>query len=119
MPFGGNFVLFVGRLIPIKGAACLIDAMSQIMSEHRDTGLAIIGQGPMEGALKDQARRLGIQHRILFLGHLGHATLPAYLHACKVLVGPSLVTGEGRTEGMPAVIAEGLAAGCRRPAACG
>ncbi len=113
MPFDGHFILFVGRMIQIKGAACLLEAMSRLSAADPGLGLVLIGAGPLEGKLKDQAQRLGLDGRVKFMGILGHAAIPAFLRACRVLAVPSLENRRGETEGMPTVVAEALAAGCR------
>jgi glycosyltransferase involved in cell wall biosynthesis len=105
--FGDNFVLFVGRLVEKKGAAGLLEAMARLFPEFPGLG------GTLESDLKSRANALGIAARVRFLGRRGHADILPYLHACRVLVIPSTVDARGETEGMPTILAEALAAGCR------
>ena len=66
-----RIILFLGRLIPRKGADLLIDALPQI----GDDTLKLVIAGP-EGEsgymtfLRDRARTLGVSHRVLFPGPL-------------------------------------------------
>jgi glycosyltransferase involved in cell wall biosynthesis len=113
LPFSGHFILFVGRMVAKKGVAGLLEAMARLAPEFPELGLVLIGSGPLEGALKARARMLGLGPRVSFLGRRGHADIRAYMHACTVLAVPSIVDPRGETEGMPTVLAEALAAGCR------
>jgi len=110
---GSHFILFVGRLVEKKGVACLLAAMSRILPQFPELALVLIGSGAMETHLKAHARALGIADRVQFLGRRGHAEIVSYLHACRVLAIPSIVDTKGDTEGMPTVLAEAMAAGCR------
>jgi glycosyltransferase involved in cell wall biosynthesis len=113
MPFGGRFILFVGRLVEKKGVALLLETMARLAPEFPGLGLVVIGTGPMEAGLKARAGALGIGPRVRFLGRRSHEEIIAYLQACSVLAIPSMVDARGETDGMPTVLAEGMAAGCR------
>jgi glycosyltransferase involved in cell wall biosynthesis len=113
MPFGGNFILCVGRLVEKKGMADLLGAVSLLAGDFPETGLVIIGRGPMETVLRERAAVLGIREKVIFTGRLGHPEICAYMHGCRAVAIPSIVDRAGETEGMPAVLAEALAAGCR------
>jgi glycosyltransferase involved in cell wall biosynthesis len=113
MPFGGRFILFVGRLVEKKGVALLLEAMARLAPEFTGLGLVVIGGGPLEAGLKARAGALGIGPRVQFLGRRAHKEIIAYLQACSVLAIPSMVDARGETDGMPTVLAEAMAAGCR------
>lgn len=86
---GEDFILFVGRLIYYKGLEYLIRAMAEI-----DKNLVIIGTGPMEAEMKTLAQELGIARRVDFVGKVSDDDLPAYYHACGLLVLPSIERSE-------------------------
>ena len=65
--------------------------------------LLIAGRGDREAALREQARRLGIEARVRFLG-LRH-DVPVLLEMCEAFVQPSL------SEGLSIAILEAMAAG--------
>jgi colanic acid/amylovoran biosynthesis glycosyltransferase len=113
LPFDGDFILFVGRLVEKKGAAVLLEAMARLAAQFSGLGLILIGSGPLEAGLRAKAEAMGIAARVKFLGRRGHAEIISYLHACRVLVIPSSADTRGETEGMPTILAEALAAGCR------
>ena len=48
MPFNGNFILFVGRLVDIKGVDLLLDTMPSLMAADAGLGLVLIGAGASE-----------------------------------------------------------------------
>lgn len=56
-----------GRLAEQKGFCDLIEAM-RIATQKVDVGLWLLGTGPLENELKDQARNSGLEDRIDFLG---------------------------------------------------
>lgn len=97
-------ILFVGRLAEKKGLTYLIDAMRWI-----DARLYIVGKGPLEKQLKEQASVLG--EKIVFLGAKTHDELPAILATADLFVAPSIVAKDGDQEGLPVSIMEAMASG--------
>jgi glycosyltransferase involved in cell wall biosynthesis len=85
---GQPLVLAVGRLVPQKGFATLIEAAAS----WRDLGahVMIAGSGPLEGALRARARALGVD--VTFAGH--RSDVPALLAAADVFVLPSVWEGQ-------------------------
>jgi glycosyltransferase involved in cell wall biosynthesis len=85
---GKPLVLAVGRLVPQKGFATLIEAAAS----WRDLGahVMIAGSGPLEGALRARARALGAD--VTFAGH--RSDVPSLLAAADVFVLPSVWEGQ-------------------------
>lgn len=85
---GPRFFLFVGVLRYYKGLHILLDAL-------KDTNypVVIMGAGPTEIALKDQAQRLGLQH-VHFTGALPDEDKVALLELCYAFVFPSHLRSE-------------------------
>ncbi|MDE2228659.1 MAG: glycosyltransferase [Alphaproteobacteria bacterium] len=75
--------LVLGRLHRNKGFDVLLDALARSERVH----LWLAGEGPERTALERQARTLGIERRVRFLGWRDDA--PALLAACDFLVVPS------------------------------
>jgi glycosyltransferase involved in cell wall biosynthesis len=61
--------VFVGRLVPEKGLATLFDAWAAAFAGRKDVKLRLVGGGPMEKPLREQAAALGIANQVEFLGH--------------------------------------------------
>lgn len=104
----GPAVLFLGRLVAVKGVGLLLAALAQ-------TGgldLWIAGDGPLRAGLEAEALRRGLGPRVRFFGEVAGALRRDLLLACDALALPSLVLADGRTDGAPQVVLEGMAAGC-------
>ncbi|OYU35965.1 glycosyltransferase [Novosphingobium sp. PASSN1] len=97
----GRRFLAIGRLAAQKNFPLLLDAFARIAGP--DDRLAIIGEGSERRALEAQAQRLGLSGKVRLPGHV--SPLDAELAAADALVLSS------DYEGVPAVVAEALAAG--------
>ena len=105
-------LLFVGRLVEKKGVRYLLDAMPSILAEVPDASLAIAGFGPEEGALREQARRLGLGDHVQFLGAVPQQDLPDLYRSAAALVAPFVEARDGDQEGLGLVMVEALGCGC-------
>jgi glycosyltransferase involved in cell wall biosynthesis len=111
--FEDGFLLFVGRLIEIKGVEYLIRSLPHVLERFPGVGLVIVGDGPERARIEDEIKSLGLERAVRLLGRLPHSEVVRYLHHCRVAVVPSIVDAAGRTEGMPTTVIEAMAAGCR------
>jgi glycosyltransferase involved in cell wall biosynthesis len=85
----GNFVVgFAGTLKPWHGVHHLLNAVAQAVPSVPDLRVLVVGDGPMRGDLEELARRLGIDSRVRFTGHVPHDAVGDYLAASDVLVAP-------------------------------
>lgn len=98
----GPVVLFVGRFVYYKGLDVLIDAMSRCPGT-----LVLVGDGPLEPALRQRVAQHGMQHRVRFLGRVPDQELPACYRAADVFVLPSVAF----TETFGVVQVEAMASG--------
>lgn len=112
-PFPDGHLLFVGRLIDIKGVPTLLRALPAVLERHPGVGLLVVGYGPRERELAREAECLGVAHAVRFAGRRTHAEIAGLLATCRAAVVPSIVQEGGRAEGMPSVVLEALAAGAR------
>lgn len=102
-------VLFVGRLVEKKGCTHLIRAMSLLTAKLAAARLVIIGDGPLRAGLETLAH----QHALnaIFLGAQPAAEVRRWMQRAQVLAAPSVVAGNGDTEGLPIVLCEAQAMG--------
>ncbi|HET59203.1 MAG TPA: glycosyltransferase family 4 protein [Chloroflexi bacterium] len=106
-------ILFVGRLIEVKGLIYLLQALPAVKDQIGNIELCIVGIGKLAEELKNQVERLGLHEQVKFAGYVPNEDLPSYYHSADVVVVPSMITDAGYEEGMPVVLLEALAAGCR------
>jgi O-antigen biosynthesis rhamnosyltransferase len=85
---GNDFFLFIGVLRYYKGLHILLDAV-----KGRDLTVVIVGAGPTEKELKEQARQEGITN-VVFFGYLPDEDKVALLSLCKAMVFPSHMRSE-------------------------
>jgi glycosyltransferase involved in cell wall biosynthesis len=86
-PAQGFVIGYVGRLVPEKGVDLLLDAVKDLQGLWR---LHIVGKGPEQAAIKDQVRRLGLEHRVtLEEGWLPSLRMPHFYRQLDALVLPS------------------------------
>jgi glycosyltransferase involved in cell wall biosynthesis len=86
--FGGRFFLFVGMIRYYKGLHILLDAV-----KDTEFPVVIVGSGPVENELKQQARELGLRN-VHFLGAISEVDKVALLKLCYGLVFPSHLRSE-------------------------
>jgi rhamnosyl/mannosyltransferase len=101
---GGGLILCVGRLVYYKGIEHLLEAAREV-----DAGFLILGRGPLRKKLGLQVEASGISHRVHFVDWADEREMPAYYHACDMLVLPSTA----RTEAFGLVLLEAQA--CAKP----
>lgn len=58
----------VGRVVKMKGAETLIEAMPAILQEVPNAKLMVVGDGPQRTELQELAEKLNVQDRVLFTG---------------------------------------------------
>jgi glycosyltransferase involved in cell wall biosynthesis len=96
---GRPLLLAVGRLVPAKNFALAIDAVAQL----DDATLVLAGEGPLREELMAHARAAGVDHRVVFAGLRRDAR--------SVMAAADAVLVSSRSEGLPMVLLEALAAG--------
>lgn len=93
----------VGRFVPVKNHAFLIEIFSQVLKIKPDSYLLLVGGGELLNGIKSLAERRGIADRVIFTGE--RSDVPSLLDAMDVFCMPSL------SEGAPLALAEARAAG--------
>jgi len=101
-------ILYAGVLIPRKGVHYLVSAFACTAKNYPQARLIIVGcaeNRAYSDDLKDQARELGLDGRVHFVGEVSQAELAVWMRRACVFVLPSLSEGLGR------VVVEAMATG--------
>ena len=93
---------FVGRLVPQKAPHVLVRAMRKVADKLPGAVLALVGAGPLDEELRRLAAEVGVTDRVLWLGERDGRALMAGFDVFAI---PS------RSEGLPYVVLEAMAAG--------
>ncbi|ALF54235.1 group 1 glycosyl transferase [Nostoc piscinale CENA21] len=105
-------ILFTSRrLVYRMGIDKLLQALAIIKPKIPDVWLAIAGRGYMQDALQQQAKELGLENTVKFLGFLPDEQLPIAYQAADLTVMPSQ-----SFEGFGLAVVESLA--CGTPVLC-
>jgi teichuronic acid biosynthesis glycosyltransferase TuaC len=94
VPADRILVLFVGRLLPLKGVRELVDALLALESPYLGV---LLGEGPLDGHGSDDPRAAD---RLRYAGGLPSEGVAAWMSAADMIVLPSY------QEGLPTVLVE-------------
>ncbi|MEI6450037.1 MAG: glycosyltransferase, partial [Actinomycetes bacterium] len=110
---GEPLVLTVGYLIERKGIRELIAALGRLRADGRRVNLAVVGDGPLRGALAAQAEADGVADAVHFLGRVPHERVLALMARADLFALPSwdeafgLVYTEAMAQGTPVIAGKG------------
>lgn len=93
----------IGNLYPVKGHTYLVRAAAAVTQVFPESVFIIAGRGQLLEGLQTEARELGVEKHIRFLGF--REDVPALLQAMDIFVLPSL------SEGLPLSALEAMASG--------
>ena len=85
---GARVIGFVGSFYAYEGLDLLIAAMPDIMAAAPDVKLLLVGGGPKEAELKQQAERMGLQGKVVFTGRVPHDEVDRYYDLIDLLAYP-------------------------------
>lgn len=84
--FVGNRMLFVGRLVKLKGLDLLLEALAKVNLDYRFT---IVGDGDVKEDLIQQAKRLKIQDKVNFVGEKNGDEVVEYYKNSDIFILPT------------------------------
>lgn len=85
----GKTVLgFFGSFYGYEGLHLLLEALPAISARQPDVHVLLVGGGPEDDALKRQAKHLGLESRVTFIGRVPHAEIDRYYDLADLLVYP-------------------------------
>ena len=90
-------ILFLGRVAAEKSIDVILDQMPSIFEAHPNYRFLIVGTGPSENELKTQAKKLGIQDKVVFTGKVAWDQVPKYYNLADVFVNASVTETQGLT----------------------
>ncbi len=105
LPIGGKMLLWVGRMVPVKGVDVLIDACAVLRKGSLDLRLCLVGDGPLRRALASRVADAGLEDRVTFAGDVLNEALADWYRAADLTVLPSY------SEGVPNVLYESMCCG--------
>jgi glycosyltransferase involved in cell wall biosynthesis len=97
-------ILFVGRLIAMKGAHLALEAFGALASKHPDTRLTLLGSGPEELRLRRRMEGCSWQDRVKFVTWQPLETVSRFMSEADLFLFPSM-------EGAGMVVLEAMASG--------
>lgn len=101
-----KIILFVGRLIYLKGVQYLLKSFKKLCEKMDDAVLLIVGEGECMDELKELSKRLNIEDKVYFQGNVDNEMLGAYYLLSMVFVLPSITTHHA--DACPLVVNEAM-----------
>jgi len=93
LPEEAFVMLTIGRLVPRKSAAQLVQAL--VRCARPNAHLVLVGDGPESSAIGEAARAVGVAHRVHLLGYVTEQQKAAALAVSDVFVSSSQHEGFG------------------------
>ena len=107
LPTDRRLLLWVGRMVAVKGLDTLIAAFDLARQKQSDLHLLLVGDGPLRTVVQADVERRGLSDQVTFAGAQLPAQLPDWYRAADLCVLSSW------SEGLPNVLRETVA--CGRP----
>jgi PEP-CTERM/exosortase A-associated glycosyltransferase len=85
---GCTVVGFIGSFYAYEGLDLLLEALPRLLVSRPNVRVLLVGGGPQEAALKEQAVRLGLARHVIFTGRVPHAEVGRYYDLVDVLAYP-------------------------------
>ena len=102
----------LGRLTAEKGTKSFVEAMPKVLENDINVRFIIAGEGNLRSGLEGQAKRLGIEDRVAFLGFVPEEKKIEVYSSFDIFVFPSLAEGfgivliEAMALGLPCVVSD-------------
>lgn len=109
-PTSPPLLVSVGRLVEKKGFGDLVEACRLLRERGIELRCRIIGEGPLEGELREQIASAGLAGSVQLAGPLAQPEIRAALAEASVFVLPCIVEKSGGMDILPTVIMEAMAA---------
>jgi PEP-CTERM/exosortase A-associated glycosyltransferase len=87
---GKTVVGFIGSFYAYEGLDLLLDALPELIRQRPDVRILLVGGGPQDANLRQQAERLGVSTHVVFTGRVPHKDVNRYYDLINVLAYPRL-----------------------------
>ncbi len=101
-----RYILSVGRLDNGKGLFDLIECGKYICNRYSDINFIIAGDGALREKLRDRIKKLGLEDRFIFKGHISKKS-----ELVKLYQNATIFAMPSHYEGLPTVILEAMSCG--------
>lgn len=81
---------FIGSFYAYEGLAILLRALPLMLPNHPNLRVLLVGGGPQDQSLRQLAKQLGIEDKVIFTGRVPHDQVQHYYNLIDVLVYPRL-----------------------------
>lgn len=109
---GKKIILFIGKIIEVRGLPLLIKALPKIIAENSNIRVLMVGEGQQRSYVEKLAQELGVEKFVRFVNPVSHIEIPRYICISDVTVGP-LVANIDTFGSVPRKVLEYMA--CARP----
>ena len=92
----GKYLIYVGRLEPVKQPGHVIEVLFAALQEGHSVKALLAGEGSLRAALSDQARALGAGEAVVMPGNIDQQRLAQLLVQAAIVVSPH--TGRALSE---------------------
>lgn len=104
-------LMSVGRLVPKKGTAVLLEALSKVVPHFPDVQLQLVGDGPERTALEALVSHLRIEKNVVFCSALDTDQIQEMLGKTWGFALACRMDDQGDMDGIPVVLMEAMARG--------
>jgi len=107
-----SVIIMTRNFYSIYGVSFFLESLPAIFDAEPSARVLLIGKGPLEPALRQLVRKLGIGDKVRFLGEVPNAEMPRYLNSADIYVSSSLSDStsvsllEAMACGLPAVVTD-------------
>ena len=85
---GKTVIGFIGSFYAYEGLDLLLDAVPELIRQRPDVRVLLVGGGPQEANLRQQAERLGLGEHVIFTGRVPHKDVNQYYDLINILAYP-------------------------------